>query len=106
MLEVDVGIGGLGEPHDPLPGGVIKAPRRAASAVAMNQGVGTSAAVRSAQTPDLTDREAQEVSGLAHPKLAAIQGREYDQLLLCAVRQDHHPPRIRFGGGRTFSLSD
>ena len=106
VLEVDVGVGGLGEPHDLRPGGVIKAPRRATSAVPMDQGLWAASTVRASQAPDLTGREAQEVSGFGQAQLAAIQGVQDGQLLLCAVRQGNHPPRIRLGGGRTFSLSD
>jgi hypothetical protein len=72
----------------------------------MDQGLWAASTVRASQAPDLTGRETQEVSGFGQAQLAAIQGVQDGQLLLCAVRQGHHPPRIRLGGGRTFSLSD
>lgn len=104
VFVVEPGVGRPGEPDDPCAGGVVHAPRRPATAVPMDQGLGAVPAVRSAQAPDLTDGETQEVGRLDHPKLAAVQGVEHDELLLRTWRQGNHPPRIRLGGGRTFSL--
>jgi len=108
VLVVEPGVRRLGELDDVSPGGVIHAPGRATTAVAMDQGLGAVPAVRPAQTPDLTGGEAQEVGRFGHVNLAAIQGGEHDELLLRTLRQDDrvpiHASRIRGGGGRTFSL--
>lgn len=61
-------------------------------------------AIRSAQAPDLTAREPQEVSRFSYEKLAAVQGIEDDKLLLCAVRQGDHASLYSARRGRTFSL--
>src|SRR3989337_1796876 len=86
------------------PAGVIRAPGRATTAVAMDQGLGAVPAVRPAQTPDLTGGETQEVGRFGHVNLAAIQGGEHDELLLRTLRQDDrvpiHASRIRGGGRR------
>ncbi len=62
-------------------------------------------AIRSAQAPDLAGGETQEIGGFGHPQLTAVESTEDNELLLRAMRQGHHPPRIRPGGGRTFSLN-
>jgi len=102
---IDAGVGGLSEPDDPSTDGIRHAPGRWATAVPMDQRLRAVPADRSAQAPDLTSRETQKVGRCGHQKLAAVEGTEYDELLLRAVRQGDHPPRIRVGEGRTFSLN-
>lgn len=70
----------------------------------MDEGFSAMPAIRAAQAPDLTGRESQEIGGFRHQKLAAIQGVEYDELLLCAVRQGDHASIYSARRGRTFSL--
>lgn len=102
---VDSGVGGLGELDDPDADGFSHASRRGATAVPVDQHLRTVPAISASEAPDLTGRESQEIGGFCHQKLATVQGMEYDELLLCAVRQGNHPPRIRLGAGRTFSLN-
>ncbi len=66
VLVVDPGVGGLGEVDDPGAGRLIDAPGRPATAVPVDQGPGAVPAERSAQAPDLTGGEAQEVSRFGH----------------------------------------
>ena len=102
---VDPRVGSLGEVDDPRADGISHAPRRETTAVPMDHRLGAVSAIGASQAADLTGGEGQEVGRLGHPKLAAIEGTEYDELLLRAMRQGNHPPRIRLGGGRTFSLN-
>lgn len=104
VLVVDPRVPRSGEPDDAGAGGVIDAPGRGAAAVPVDQGLGPSAAIRAAQATDLPSGEGQEVGRFRDAELAAVQGVEDDELLLGAWRQGNHPPRIRLGWGRTFSL--
>lgn len=105
MLEVDSRIRGLSQVEESCPRGIIGAPRRAAPAVSMNQCLEAAVSIRSAEPTHLANRQVQEISGFRHAQLSTVQGVQDGQLLLRAVRQSNHPPRIRLGGGRTFSLS-
>jgi hypothetical protein len=71
----------------------------------MDQRLGSVPAIGSSQASDLAAGQVQEGGRFGHQKLAAVESAEYDELLLRAVRQGNHPPRIRLGGGRTFSLN-
>jgi hypothetical protein len=70
----------------------------------MDEGCGAMPAIRAAQASDLTAREPQEVGRVSHEKFAAVQGIEYDELLLCAGRQGDHASLYSARKGRTFSL--
>lgn len=104
VFVIDPRVRRLGETHDPLPDGVTDAPRRPATAVPMDEGFGAMAAIGSAQAPDLPGRESQEIGGFGHQQLAAVQGIEDDELLLCTARQGDHASLYSAGIGRTFSL--
>ncbi len=104
VLVVDPGVGRLGELDDPRAGGVSHTPGRAATAVPMDWGWGPCRRY-SAQASDLTAGETQEVGRFSHQKLAAVQGSEDDELMLCAVRQGEHASLYSARRGRTFSLT-
>jgi hypothetical protein len=52
----------------------------------------------------VSDGKANKSRGCGHDHLAAVQGVENHEPLLCTLRQSDHASPLRMAGGRTFSL--
>jgi hypothetical protein len=87
---VDARVDSLGEMDDPGADRVRHAAGRWAPAVSMDQRFGAAPTNGSAKAPDLTGGETEEVSRFGHEQLAAVQGLEDNELLLCPLCQCNH----------------
>jgi hypothetical protein len=104
VLEVDPGVEGLGQVHHAAARALIDPSGRGPTAIAMDEGGGTTSSIGRPQALDLPDGAVQEPGGFGDEQFAAFQGVENDQLLLCSLRQGHHTSV--FGvEGVTFSLN-
>ncbi len=105
MEMIGTRVRGLRQGDDPVAQRIVQAARRAATAIAVDQGGGPARPVLGPQATDVTRRPPEQGSGVGGRQLCPFERVEDEELLLCPLCQGNHALPIR-RWERTFSLAN
>lgn len=85
-------LAGLREAHEAVPERLREAPWGRSAAIPVDEGRGALSPIPRAEAAELSDREAENLGGVRHADLAAVQGTENEELTLGTLGQRNHLP--------------